>query len=123
MKTTSDNDSICRSHFDDRVRRIVSVDKELSADYLDGVDMVLYLLSTEPTVPHEMTAREYERALDRAFHSDDDAYGEWADAIDEGNKDKAVAIIEKWAREHPETNMMTAKYALPRIDFKEGSDK
>ena len=55
-----------------------------------------------PAVPHEMTAREYEKALDRAFHSDDDAYGEWADAIDEGNKDKAVAIIEKWAQEHPE---------------------
>ena len=54
-----------------------------------------------PAVPQEMSAREYERTLDRAFRSDDDAYGEWADAIDEGNKDKAVTIIEEWAREHP----------------------
>lgn len=59
-------------------------------------------LNALPAVPHEMTAREYEKALARAFSSADDAYGEWSDAIDEGNIDKAVAIIEKWAREHLE---------------------
>jgi|GEM_PF-4529571 hypothetical protein len=47
----NDNDLISRSHFDERVRRVVSVDEELSADYIDGVDMVLYLLSAEPAVP------------------------------------------------------------------------
>lgn len=55
-----------------------------------------------PAVPREMSAREYEKAIVRAFHSDDDAYCEWADAIDEENIDKAVAIVEEWAREHPE---------------------
>jgi hypothetical protein len=71
-------------------------------DALQFVSDILNAPFVPPPVPQEMSAREYEKAIDRAFYSADDAWGEWADAIDEGNKDKAVAIIEKWAREHPE---------------------
>lgn len=90
-----------------------------------------------PAVPREMTAREYVKARSRMCDAQYELFG--SDEHDmtaciecpledycEGVKKDAeaeVAIVEKWAREHPETDMMTAKYALPRIDFKEGSDK
>lgn len=47
------NDLISRSHFDDRVRLAVGpdADEEYSADFLDGVKVVLYMLSTEPAAP------------------------------------------------------------------------
>lgn len=56
-----DNDLISRSHFDDRVRLAAGPDADLeySADFLDGIKVVLYMLSTEPPVPQEMSAREY----------------------------------------------------------------
>lgn len=64
-------------------------------DYQCALDRVL-------AVPREMSAREYAKAINRVFYLGDDAYGEWADAMDEGNEDKAVAILEAWAREHSE---------------------
>lgn len=77
--------------------------------YGEDLRDVIDAIGDIPAVPQEMSAREYERAIDRAFYSADDAWGEWADAIDEGNKDKAVTIIEKWTREHPERSEDDAK--------------
>ena len=77
-----------------------------------------------PAVPQEMSAREFLRTLQRKADAENlitvmkfvgndwstpPAFGKW------------VEDTEKWAHEHPETDMMTAKYALPKIDFEEGA--
>lgn len=76
-----------------------------------------------PAVPQEMSAREYEEAFHRIAYEDVETYRVWWEAIHDEDWGRAVAIVEKWAKEHPETDMMTAKYALPRIDFEERSEE
>lgn len=112
----SNNDLISRSHFDDRVRLAAGpdADEEFSADFLDGVKTVLYMLSTEPAVQQEMSAREYAKAkwqmCKSAFYCENCPMIVWRDLDDSRScsewaakyPEKAVAIVEKWAREHPE---------------------
>lgn len=110
------NDLISRSHFDDRVRLAAGpdADEEYSADFLDGVKVVLYMLSTEPAVPHEMSAREYIRQQYRMCMTQSDGAkcegcplspsvtGEYCDTYEVLYPEQAVSIVEKWAKEHPE---------------------
>jgi hypothetical protein len=97
----SDNDLISRSHFDDRVRLAAGADadEEFSADFLDGVKTVLYILSTEPAVPHEMSAVEYLETEARMckFYGLPCAFDVSGLTVDE-----AIEMVEKFAREHPE---------------------
>lgn len=57
-----------------------------------------------PPVELPMNAVEYETALDRMEDSVDgfEVKKLWNEAISLGYIEKAVAIVEKWAREHPE---------------------
>lgn len=95
-----------------------------------GFGVALDAVVKADPVPHEMSAREYSQQRIRMCN----AYGYCSVTcplhnVEAGCREfepitkEAEDIVEKWAKEHPETNMMTAKYALPRIDFKEGSDK
>ncbi|MBQ1892901.1 MAG: hypothetical protein II155_02220 [Clostridia bacterium] len=113
------NDLISRSHFDDRVRLAAGpdADEEFSADFLDGVKTVLYMLSTEPAVPQEMTVSEFARVRNRMclFHF---PFCNGCTVLPERKEcgevihdcplwtlrdtDKAVAVVKEWAREHPE---------------------
>ena len=76
-----------------------------------------------PAFEPPMSARELLLTENRMISQDDYAYGDYSALVWQMKIDEAVAFAQKWAKEHPETDMMTAKYALPRIDFKEGSDK
>ena len=100
------NDLISRSHFDDRVRLAAGpdADEEYSADFLDGVKTVLYMLSTEQAAPQEMSARELLLTEERMLLEDEDAYAEYSHFILSMKIGDAVAYAEKWAREHPERN-------------------
>lgn len=100
----SDNDLISRSHFDERVRLAAGpdADEEFTADFLDGVKTVLYMLSTEPAVPHEMTARELLLTEARMIYADEYAYDEYSRLIWNLKLDDAAAYAERWAKEHPE---------------------
>lgn len=75
------------------------------------------VLSTEPTVPHEMTAREYAIARRRLCNAHLNAVTQCIDEFVtrcagcliedycEGAKDdvdEEIAIVEAWAQEHPE---------------------
>ncbi len=54
--------------------------------------------------PHKMSAREYERILRRMEKTQpmpEELYLH-GKAINHGEIDKAISIVEKWAREHPE---------------------
>lgn len=55
-----------------------------------------------PAVPQEMSAREYEKAFQRITYEDVETYRAWWEAIHDEDWERAVAIVEKWAREHPE---------------------
>ena len=106
------NDLISRSHFDDRVRLAAGpdADEEFSADFLDGVKTVLYMLSTEPAVPQEMSAREFAKAFRRMCDSYDvnghnscEGCEVWRENICcLCDMPDIIPIVEKWAREHPE---------------------
>lgn len=129
----SDNDSINRGE----VRREIAAYIHYNTVLVDewAANCIDDIVERIPAVPQEMSAVEF---LDEEAHicdsykptgrcSDCPIY-KWCLAGGEGQdidmySDEYVAIVEKWAREHPETDMMTAKYALPRIDLKEGSDK
>ena len=95
-----------------------------------GLHETIEAIENLPAVPQEMSAAEESRLRvswrwleDFAREYKSEQYAEFILAA----KRAYVSSIEKmdgqWVQEHPETNMMTAKYALPRIDFKEGSDK
>lgn len=110
------NDLISRSHFDERVRLAAGpdADEEFSADFLDGVKTVLYMLSTEPAASQEMSAVEYLKQQFRmCIAQSDDAKcegcplspsvtGEYCDSYEVQHPEEVVAIVEKWVREHPE---------------------
>lgn len=56
-----------------------------------------------PAVPREMTAREYEKAIKTIVASHDlSTLKAWQIACEDKDWEKAVEIIEKWAREYPE---------------------
>lgn len=76
-----------------------------------------------PAVPQEMSARELLLTENRMIIQDDYAFGDYSALVWQMKMDEAVAFARNWAREHPEIDMMTAKYALPRIDFNERSEK
>lgn len=63
---------------------------------------VVEVVKTVPAVPHEMSAREYEKAFQRITYEDVETYRVWWEAIHDEDWGRAVAIVEKWAREHPE---------------------
>ena len=88
-----------------------------------------------PAVPHEMSARElfnaYQRICEEYSHKgipircDECPLYSICPEIGRAIRVMVIwsTIIERWAREHPETDMMTANYALPRIDFKGRSEE
>lgn len=104
-----ENDLISRSHFDERVRCAAGADadEEFSADFLDGVKTVLYMLSSEPNVPQEMSAREYGRMREQICHQYQDEcwdcpfyYDKWCHFDDLDNR--TIFQVEKWMKEHSE---------------------
>ena len=117
----------------DLIKRGVA--REILRDELDDIAAmdeasVDNIVDSIPSAPHEMSTAEESRLRvswrwleDFAREYKSEQYAEFILAA----KRAYVSSIEKmdgqWVQEHPETNMMTAKYALPRIDFKEGSDK
>ena len=115
----SDNDLIKRG-----------VAREILRDELDDIAAmdeasVDNIVDSIPSAPREMTAREHGETLMKicASHKGRCYKCELGGAPCAIPDERTSPIVEQWAREHPETNMMTAKYALPKIDFKEGSDK
>ena len=127
----SDNDLIKRG----------DVLKEAVYLNVDTNEMVVFVQDIKkiPAVPQEMTARELFAARDRMCNSnyngghmtpacktcplwrDNNGYYMYCGTLMTMRPLDFLAIVEKWAREHPETDMMTAKYALPKIDFEEGA--
>lgn len=63
--------------------------------------------SSTPTIPQEMSAREYMDALQRLFIEDYYVYNTWCKIMlsTEGDKrenlHKAIAFVETWVKEHP----------------------
>ena len=124
----SDNDLIRRGDVRKLAEWFETEDGEVLAVDMDDVDDI-------PAVPQEMSAREYLNARWLMCLMYDNCKGcpfceSWEDFSEKPilcyshermDSDGAVAVVEKWAREHPETDMMTAKYALPKIDFEEGA--
>lgn len=106
------NDTISRSHFDDRVRLAAGPDaeEEFSFDFLDGVKTVLYMLSTEPAVPQEMTAREFLRDFHRLCQSmrcdecpiTHDGEPRTCAVLMGCFPDETIETVERWTQEHPE---------------------
>lgn len=109
------NDLISRSHFDDRVRLAAGPDADLeySADFLDGIKVVLYMLSTEPAAPREMTAVEYLQTM-RLICEDGRNCGKCPLSYNNNGAgincqdfaaylpEEAVALVKTFAQEHPE---------------------
>jgi hypothetical protein len=63
---------------------------------------VYMMIEDYPAVPQEMSAVEYEEAFQRITYEDVETYRAWLEAIHDEDWGRAVAIVEKWAKEHPE---------------------
>jgi hypothetical protein len=76
--------------------------------YAEDLHDVVEALSELPAAEPPMSAVEYVDALERMFVEDHQVYDEWYDVMlaDDGdvreNRHKAVALVEAWAKEHPE---------------------
>lgn len=81
-----------------------AIEHALPNTYAEDLREIIYEVDDIPAVPQEMSAREYETVLDRMEDSVDgfEVKELWNEAISHGFIEKAVAIVEKWAREHPE---------------------
>lgn len=77
------------------------------------VNAVKHCLTVLPAVPQEMSAREYLKARERLCAERLSNYGcngcpmlkhKGCDCetIEDNHPDEAIAIVEEWAREHPE---------------------
>lgn len=91
----SDNDLIRRGTAKQNIRDTLLEDDESYGD-------ALWAINDCSAVPHEMTAREYENAVQRMRETRPIELTDWHIAHIQGDWEMAVAIVEKWAREHPE---------------------
>lgn len=91
----SDNDLIKRGEVKTFRRSFVWCGYLVSGVTIEDIDCV-------PAVPTEMTAMEYEKAFQRITYEDVETYRAWLEAIHDEDWGRAVAIVEAWAKEHPE---------------------
>ena len=100
----SDNDLIYRGDVREKIECAIEVliDLGLAWEIYSPLWDAITAIGDVPTAPHEMTAREYEEAFQRITYEDVEAYRAWREAIHDEDWGRAVAIVEKWAKEHPE---------------------
>lgn len=98
IEQVGDNDLIRRGNAKRELYREWCESHEAGVvDYQCALDRV-------PAVPQEMSAVEYEKALDRMEDSWDsfELKKLWNEAVRHGRIEEAVAIVSEWAHEHPE---------------------
>lgn len=97
----SDDDMVSRKDVLNMAYLSVFVDND--GNEVDEPRYVIDAFDVErlPAAPQEMTAREYERTVQRMREIRPVELTDWIVAHTKGDWVKAVAIVEKWAREHP----------------------